>query len=230
MLMSPVIGHRGAAGLVPENTLDSIRKAASLGCGWIEADACLLADGEVVLFHDETLDRCTNGTGRVRIQAWDEVRKLDAGNGLKVPLLTEAIDLCRGLGLGFNIELKVQEDEGVELASAVSRIVKGRDCGELLISSFDQAALTAFDLPYRKGLICEDLPENWQEVDCVSVHQSVNHVSKQTVHALKAAGKEVYVFTVNEATKAQELFDMGVDGFFSDRPDRLTGPAHPRTA
>ncbi len=223
---------------MPENTLASIGKAAELGCAWIEADACLLGDGELVLFHDDTLDRCTDGTGFVREKTLAQMQELDAGSwfggddfkGEYVPLLSEALTLCQSLGLGFNIELKVQGDEGLALAQAVTTLMAGKTFENILISSFDRAALAACELPYPKGLICTDLPKDWQDVDCQSVHLSLDHVKPDDIDQVKSRGREVYIFTLNDKARAQDLYDQGVDGVFSDYPDRLIGLAHPHKA
>ena len=89
-----VIGHRGAAALAPENTLASFRKAAALGVQWVEMDVSLLADGGTVIFHDEVLDRCTNGHGLLAAQTMDTVVGLDAGSWFDPAMLASAFPIC----------------------------------------------------------------------------------------------------------------------------------------
>ncbi|MEM1602801.1 MAG: glycerophosphodiester phosphodiesterase family protein, partial [Candidatus Bathyarchaeia archaeon] len=103
-----VIGHRGAAGLEPENTLRSIRRAIEIGVDRVEIDVRVTKDGRLVVIHDETVDRTTNGHGYVRDMTFEEIRKLDAGKGEKVPTLEEALNLTRGKVI-LQIELKVAE-------------------------------------------------------------------------------------------------------------------------
>ncbi len=229
MQMAPVIGHRGCAGHAPENTLAGIRDAARVGCDWIEADATLLADGTVVLFHDDTLDRCTDGTGFIRRQNWTDLVPLDAGGwygdgrfvGERVPLLSDALACCKALGIGFNIELKIHQGEGRELVRVVSKVITDCDHGPLLVSSYDHDALGETHEDILKGALFDRLPEDWQKVECNTVHLWSQNVVEDHVRNVKAAGKEVYVFTVNDKAEAKHFYDMGVDGVFSDYPDRL---------
>ena len=103
--MIEIIGHRGARGLEPENTIRSFQKALELGVDYIECDVHLTKDGHIVLIHDHTLDRTTNETGDVNDYTFEEIRKLDAGKGKKIPTLQELLDLVRGK-VKIHIELK----------------------------------------------------------------------------------------------------------------------------
>ena len=114
-----VIGHRGAAGLAPENTLAALHKAHAVGCRWVEIDLRLTADGALVLLHDERIDRTTNGRGRVARLPWAALQRYDAGGwfdpafaGEPVPSLAEAIAVLGECGLGANVELKCARDRG----------------------------------------------------------------------------------------------------------------------
>jgi len=114
--MTPrVIGHRGACGHAPENTLASFRKAAELGVRWVEFDAALSSDGEIVLFHDDTLKRTTGRAGRLAETTWADLQGLDAGSwfsedfaGEPIPTLRQAFQLLADLGLGAVIKLMVE--------------------------------------------------------------------------------------------------------------------------
>ncbi len=99
------IGHRGAAGHAPENTLDSFRKAVELECDMTELDVHVCASGEVVVIHDETLDRTTDGKGQVSDHKLSELKQLDAGNGEEIPTLAEVLMLLKDKVM-LNIELK----------------------------------------------------------------------------------------------------------------------------
>ncbi|MEO0143058.1 MAG: glycerophosphodiester phosphodiesterase family protein [candidate division WOR-3 bacterium] len=103
--MIEIIGHRGARGIEPENTIRSFKKAIELKVDYIECDVHLTKDGHIVLIHDHTLDRTTNGTGYVNDYSFDAIRKLDAGKGEKIPTLQELIDLIKGK-VKAHIELK----------------------------------------------------------------------------------------------------------------------------
>jgi glycerophosphoryl diester phosphodiesterase len=100
-----VIGHRGAAGHAPENTLRSFHKAVELGADMVELDVHLCATGEPVVIHDDTVDRTTDRSGRVRDLSLDELKALDAGDGERVPTLVEVIDEMSGRA-ALNVELK----------------------------------------------------------------------------------------------------------------------------
>ncbi|SCA57741.1 putative Glycerophosphoryl diester phosphodiesterase [Candidatus Terasakiella magnetica] len=232
MLMAPIIGHRGCAGHAPENTLAGIRDAERVGCRWVEADATLLADETVVLFHDDTLDRCTDKSGFIREIDWIEALKLDAGRwfgdgrfvGERIPLLSDGIDCCRALKLGFNIELKTHRGEGEHLGQAVAAQLSSTE--NILVSSYDQNALTSFrktqnDCPL--GIIYDDLPKDWiklaDDLKAASIHLWAKHLSKEAIDEVKATGRDVYVFTLNDRLEAKRLWAMGVDGVFSDLPD-----------
>ena len=102
------VGHRGAAGHEPENTLRSFRKALDLGADMVELDVHLCGTGELVVIHDETVDRTTDGSGSVRDMPFHELRGLDAGKGERIPTLREVLDLLEGRA-GVNIELKGPE-------------------------------------------------------------------------------------------------------------------------
>ena len=111
--LPPVIGHRGAAGMAPENTLAALRRAHALGCRWVEFDVRLTRDGELILLHDDRLERTTNGCGIARALSLSAIRRFDAGSWFdpafteeRVPTLAQAIAVLSELGLGANVELK----------------------------------------------------------------------------------------------------------------------------
>lgn len=236
MFMASVIGHRGCAGHAPENTLAGIRDAARLGCTWVEADATLLKDGTVVLFHDDRLERCSNGNGFIRDLTWEQAQALDVGQwfgdgrfaGERMALLKDAIACCSDLRLGFNIELKPHGAEGEALGEAVAACVDVQD--NLLVSSFDLGALRRFhslrpDIP--TGLLFESLPKNWQEtakrLRASTVHLWAEAVTPENIQDVNQSGLSVYCYTVNAIKEAKRLMDMGVAGVFSDVPDQVKG-------
>lgn len=143
-LPKPVIfGHRGACAHAPENTLASFRLAFDQGADAIELDAKLSRDGEVVVFHDSTLDRTTNGTGRVDSKSLAELRELDAGShfseqfrGEKIPLLLEVLEEF-GKTRYINIELTNYTSPNDELVEKAAALVNSMGLGErILFSSF----------------------------------------------------------------------------------------------
>ena len=150
------IAHRGASGLAPENTLPAFQLALELGADAIELDVHL-ADDELVVIHDDDLSRTTNGKGRVSTSSLVDLRQLDAGDGLRIPLLSEVLDLV-GDQMGINIELKGRGTAGpvVDLLRA-----RGQGPNHILLSAFDHDELVAARSAapeYPRGVTEADLP------------------------------------------------------------------------
>ena len=222
------IGHRGACGYEPENTLSSFQKALELKVAMIELDVQLCKTGEAVVFHDSTVDRTTNGKGYLAGKTFHELRKLDAGEGERIPLLQEALDLVNNRVI-VNIELK-----GKGTAIPVSRMVgeyidmKGWRRENLLISSFNRHELMEVRkwcpnlniginiTSFKSGLI--DLAK---ELAACSIHPSLKSTKEELVDEIHRQGMKVFVWTVNEGKDIERMKEMGVDGLFSDFPDRI---------
>jgi len=235
MMLPPVIGHRGAAARAPENTLAGLRCAKSLGCGWVEFDARLTADGALVLCHDDRLDRTTSGGGRVAVKTLAKIRQADAGAwfgpgfaGELVPTLDEALALCAELGLGANVELKAERGLAGPTAAAVAATLErlGHKAPPILVSSFVVEALSAMrTLAPRvpRGLLLKLLSRGWSglaaRLDCATVNLDHRRVHPSLVAAIRAAGYPVLAYTVNDPARARQMFDWGVTSVFSDVPD-----------
>ena len=219
----PIIGHRGAAGLAPENTLDSFALAADLGCAMVEFDVRLSADGVPVVFHDDTLDRCTAASGPVAAKSADQLR------ALSIATLAEVLALCRRRGLMVNIEIK--PDQGAEIATAraaleVAGVSWPADRPPPLLSSFRRVALAEAKIVaphWPRGLLFGRLPDGWRRhaeiLDCLSIHLDQRWLSPARVALLAASGLAVLAYTVNNRTRAEKLWSRGVSAVFSDRPD-----------
>lgn len=233
-----VIGHRGACGYAPENTLVSIHTAADMGVEWVELDVKLTADNVPVIFHDDTLERTTNGSGNMAETRWDDLRQLEAGSwfaesfaGIRVPTLEEAVDVLIKRDLGLNLEIKPcpgREKETAEIAlDLLSRIWDDHE--RLLISSFSHVSLeTARDMArdWARGLLLRgggDWPENWAELaaylEVATVNLNGNAASPGQIASVIQAGYPVLAYTVNDEDTAERLFDLGVAGVFTDEPD-----------
>jgi glycerophosphoryl diester phosphodiesterase len=128
--MVEVIGHRGAAGYEPENTLRSFKKALEIGVDIVELDVHLTKDNKLVVIHDEKVDRTTNGRGYVKNYKLSELKKLDAGKGERIPTLQEAIDLLYGR-VKVQIELKGENTE-----KPVVDLIKNYDPENFILTSF----------------------------------------------------------------------------------------------
>ena len=241
MIYPRIIAHRCGGALAPENTLAGLRLAARLGCRGVEFDAMLCADGVPVLIHDETLERTTNGRGRVVDHTAAALGALDAGSwfdatfrGEPVPTFGDAARLCRSLGLWANIEIKPASGQDIETGQRTALLAADiwkNALGPLpLLSSFSAPALAAArDLApqFPRGLLIEAVPADWQAraeaLGCVSLHCSQRLLEETTARAIVAADYGLATYTVNDAAMARRLFSWGVDAVFTDRLD-LIGP------
>ena len=223
------IAHRGGGSLAPENTFAGIRLAARLGYKAVEFDVMLSGNGTPVLIHDETLERTTNGVGRVCDTPDSILLALDAGQGERIPRFSEAAALCRELGLLANVEIKPAA--GYELATAelVSRLTVDLWRGaaiQPLLSSFSLEALeVARDVApeiYR-GVLFELPPADWyaelRRLQAVSLHCDANLLSDEVLAEAQAHGIPVLCYTVNTPERAKSLFERGVSTLFTDRLD-----------
>jgi glycerophosphoryl diester phosphodiesterase len=234
-----LIGHRGAAAIAPENTLESFAIAHHAGLSWIECDAKLTKDGTVILLHDDTLDRTTNGHGNVADTNFDDIEALEAGSwfsdhfaGIKIPTLEETLDFCIDRNIGLNIEIKPCPGRDIDTAEAVldlvSRVVDAPD--QVLISSFSLGALeTAQEMAahYKRGLLLEsDYPENWADIASHLLVDTVNidgrSAQAEEIRHFVGYGVPVLAYTINDLARAKLLYSLGVTGVFSDVPDLLT--------
>ena len=230
-----IIGHRGACGYAPENTIESIRTASDMGVKWVELDVKLTKDGIPVIFHDDTLDRTTNGYGPVADITYEDLRQLEAGSwfsdgftGIKIPTLDEVIEELIEMDLGLNLEIKPcpgREKETAEIAlDHLSRVWDDHD--KLIVSSFQHVSLeTAMDVArdWKRGLLIDEWPENWKDLadylDVSTVHCNGNTVEREQVEDIIDLDLPVLCYTINDPQKARELQSWGVDSFFTDVPD-----------
>lgn len=233
-----IIGHRGAAAYAPENTLDGIHTAADMGVDWVELDVKLTKDDVPIMFHDETLERTTNGAGNVRDMTLAEIKELDAGLWFsesfidtRIPTLEEAVDVLIERGLGLNLEIKPcpgREKETAEVAlDCLSQIWD--DHSRILISSFQNVSLEAaadMAADWARGLCLKaEWPENWEEIarylDVSTINIDGNACTREQVEMIMELEKPILAFTINEPDRARFLQSWGVDGFFTDAPDVL---------
>ena len=239
--LPPIIGHRGTAGLAPENTLIGIRRAHEEGASWVEFDVKLTADDVPILMHDDRLGRTTDGRGKVALATFDEIRTLDAGSwfapafaGERVPTLRATLELCIELGLGMNVELKPcpgREEETARIAMATldDAWPDRLNLPSPLISSFDEKALAAamaFAPDRLRGCLVTRVPRSWptrmERFGCRTLNVSNRWIRKAHVEAAMQAGVPVLVYTVDDPGRAQALLDMGVTSIFTDRVDLMT--------
>ena len=220
-------GHRGARGHEPENTLRSVRRALALGANGIEVDV-QLADGRLMVIHDETLNRTTNGTGRVAKKTFAELRALDAGKGERIPTLEEVFDTVDRRAV-VNVELK-----GPGTAAPVARLIeeyvrtRGWQWADFLVSSFDHAQIEAVKNlrpEIRTGALVEKTPRGLaafaEKIGAWSLNPGQRCVTPELVADAHARGLKVFVYTVNRPQEIAALAALGVDGVFTDFPERV---------
>lgn len=216
-------GHRGACGYEPENTLSSFAMAIDMGCPWIELDVYVV-EGELLVIHDDSLERTTNGAGDVMASSLTYLRSLDAGGGQQIPTLREVAELV-DKRCGLNVELK-----GPDTALPVSMFLASLcDCGwdgyQFLLSSFNHSELAKADPGFRRGALFQRVVPDYfasaSSLSAYSINLSRNLVAEKLVDEAHTRGLKVYVYTVNEPDEIQRMIRLGVDGVFSDYPDRV---------
>lgn len=229
------IAHRGASGQAPENTHAAFAAAMALGVDGIELDCQLTADGVPVVIHDETLERTTNGLGPVVAKRWDEIARLDAGTwfgnvfvGERVPRLADVLTQLDGRVV-LNIEIKSAYDVEVIAAPLVALVAAQGALPWVLFSSFHEAALRnvrAVSSDAAIGVLWDRRPVLGalalaDELGAVCVVPSRRLVSPELIAGAHARDRGVWVWTVNEVAEMRRLVDAGVDGLFSDYPERF---------
>ena len=220
------IGHRGAMGHAPENTIKSVHKALELGAPCVEVDVQYV-DGELIVFHDNRLDRTTNGTGYVLEQKFGYLRTLDAGEGEKIPTLHEVFQAINRRA-GVNIELK-----GRGTARPVAEFISGMQETDwnndlILVSSFNHRELELFRGLHpgvKIGALIGGLPVDdaafAESLGAYSVHVSLDFIDKQFVDDAHSRGLRVFVFTVDHPADIRRMRELGVDGVFTNYPERV---------
>lgn len=238
MNLPRIIGHRGAAGHAPENTLAALRKASALGVRCVEFDVHLSADGVPVLLHDDTLERTTDGEGAVAAHGADHLRTLDAGQwfsdafaGERLPTLEQAIQQLADLGLGANVEIKPSPGHERDTGNAVARMLREHWPGALpspLLSSFKPESLAAARAAapaIPRALLVRSLTGEWvrdmRELDCTMLNCSEKALTADRADQIRRMGFLLNAFTVNDKSRAERLFGWGVGSVITDYPDRL---------
>jgi glycerophosphoryl diester phosphodiesterase len=217
------IGHRGASKAFPENTLAAFRAACDAGADMCELDVQLSRDGAVVVIHDDTVDRTTNGRGTVAELTLAELKALDAGRGERIPTLEEVFATTAGR-CGLNVELKIA---GIE--PQVAEIMRKCEAtGTSMVSSFEWGALEAMRTvapEIRAGVLAEKKPDRMLEaaarLHAYAVNPRCDLATPDFCIAAHARGFKVLVWTVDAPGQMLALIDAGVDGIMTNYPDRM---------
>lgn len=221
------IGHRGACGHEPENTLRSFRRALELGADGVEADV-RLANGELVVIHDATFNRTTNGRGRVSRKTFEALRQLDAGGGEQIPTLREVIETVNRRAF-LNVELKGRGTAEPTLRLLREFLDRSWRSDDFLISSFNRRTLRKFaelaNGEFPIGLLFTGMPRGIQklarEFQAVSIHPTPRWTTPRLVKKAHQLGLRVFPYTVNLSKNLARMRALGVDGVFTDFPDRV---------
>jgi len=215
-----IIGHRGAAGLAPENTLPSFQRALDLSVHGVELDVHWV-HGKLLVIHDDTLERTTNGRGALNDHSLVALRGIDAGDGAPIPFVEEVLALVGGRAL-VNIELK-----GEQTAQPVAECLRSFPDSNILVSSFKHDELARFhkiDASTPVAPLFGRKPPNLdlaERLDACAINVSRKIVSGEVVVAAHDRGLGVLVYTVNDPAEMTGLKTTGVDGIFTDYPDRV---------
>jgi len=216
-----VVAHRGASGLAPENTMAAHRVAFRTGAHMIETDVQETEDGILVCIHDYDVNRTTNGTGTIAELSYCEIRELDAGDGEKIPSLEEVLDYTRGK-LKLNIELKVSDIE-----KKVLDFVKERKMiPDVTISSFLHGTLVStrdLDTEVTTAVLVTKLRDDMisyvNELEANALNPDHKTISQVLVDEAHSNNVLVFPWTVNNTSRMEVLYSMGVDGIITDFPD-----------
>lgn len=233
---SPMIfAHRGACKYAPENTLASFAEALHQGAPAIELDVKCTADNEVIVHHDQTLDRTTSGSGDLRHCTLTQLRKLDAGakfdekfTGEKIPTLREVLENF-GHKMKINIELTNYATPGDDLVTLVVSLVRQYKLEEqVMFSSFNPGNLRkarALCPVIPNGLLALDGPAGWlarSRWAFYAPHEALHPYADDTTEDLivreHESGRRVHIWTVNEEEQMRKLFGWGADAIFTDDP------------
>jgi glycerophosphoryl diester phosphodiesterase len=233
-----VIAHRGFSGEAPENTLAAFRKAIEVGSDMLELDVQFSKDKEVVVIHDEILERATNGQGQVADFTLKELKKLDAGfrfgpqfSGERIPTLREVLELARGRIL-VNIEIK-NPTHGqyaiTELADRALREVKKTEMlNQVIFSSFNPIALERIKTRVPRAWVALLYHKDWNSLREITAGESFfilnlrrNFLTKEKITKIHRAGMKVNVYTVDPAEEMEQFIQWGIDGIITNQPGQL---------
>ncbi len=220
------IGHRGAMGYEPENTLRSIETALTLNVDWIEIDVYNI-ENKLIVFHDRRLERTTNGTGYIKDRSLAYLRSLDAGKGERIPILEEVCNLV-DRRVVINIELK-----GANTADLVINLIKnythrGWQYEDFLVSSFNHYELKKVKQACPQiplGVLIYGIPLNYlkiaQKLQAKAIIFSLDFINYKSIVRSHQQNFLVFVYTVNELEDINKMKQLKVDGIFTNYPDRV---------
>ena len=224
-----VIGHRGAKGHIAENTLPSIAKAIELGVDGVEIDIFKCASGELVVFHDKTLEKLTNATGYIEDLELDSIQQIKVLNDYTIPTLSEVLNLINGR-IFVNIELKASST-ALKTDELLKTYLGSKNWSseKVLISSFNWDELKIFreinhEIPI--AILTEDDPLDaipiGIELKAIAINPDYKTLNSDNIRKIKKAGFKIYPWTVNKIEDITLIKSLGVDGIITDFPERIS--------
>ena len=234
------VAHRGASAQYPENTLLAFRRAIEQGVDFLELDVHLTADEELVVMHDTTLDRTTNGHGNIHDHSLQDIRQLDAGQGEKIPLLSEAIQLSRESQVRLFVEVKgATEAEGLVIAEAAVRALEaGGFLSQIILTSFSPSALLrAKSIQPEISTMLNPLPQDGtltpRQICAQALRAGANCLSYDFRFLTPAIATEcqltglaLWPWDPDEPEDMRQMIKLGVHGIVTNRPDVLNKVLH----
>ena len=233
-----IFGHRGARGHAPENTMASFQMALDMGADGIELDVQMSKDGRVVVCHDHSLERTSNGTGWIMDYTREELRSLDFGGwfsarfaGEKIPTLREVLQWAAPTRLIVNVEIKNGPVIYENIEEKVCALI--RECrmvDRVVVSSFYHPSLVRMkqlDPVIKTGLLYASRPTDpWLELrvtDANNMHPQWHYLDAGWLSGTRPHGSCVYTWTVNEMREWEYIKPLDIDGIITDYPDRFVG-------
>lgn len=230
-----IFAHRGASAYAPENTLEAFRLAMEQGADGIELDVQMTKDGELVVIHDETIDRVSNGNGAVRDYTLEELKQFSVSNhfeqypDVKIPTLREVLELVKPGTMEINIELKTGIYWYPQIEQKVLELVKEEGMEERIIySSFNHYSVQKIrelspeaETAYLIGDVMLDVADYTRNTGIKGFHPALFHVKMADfLKEYKESGIALRVWTVNDKDQIRWLIDEGVDAVITNYPDR----------
>ena len=253
-----VFGHRGAAGVAPENTLPSFALAAALGAAYLELDVYATTDGEIVVLHDALLDRTTDGCGPAAAHTWAQLAALDAGyrfthdghtfpyrgQGVRIPRLTDVLREFPAQRVNIEIKQGGADVVGAVLdvlrrAAGLERVLLAAEhddimcCIRTAVGDRIATSLCVGEVIDFVGRLQRDDWDGYvapgQALQIPPAHAGIELVTALSVDAAHRRGLEMHVWTINDAAEIERLLDLGVDGVMSDLPGLVAAAAQLRS-
>jgi glycerophosphoryl diester phosphodiesterase len=232
-----VIAHRGFSGAAPENTLAAVRAAVKVGADMVEIDVTLTSDGKIVVIHDETVDRTTNGSGKVSDFSLAELQQLDAGAwfaprfaGERIPTLDAVLDEVEGRIL-LNVEIKSEAVVRGIVTKVASAIQRQGMIDQVVVSSFSPKALrevhseapkirtaVLYNTKFHKG---QDAVEIVTDLGASVFNIKRQRLTKKMQRRCQNLEIPIGIYTVNDPRRMRRLVKKGINAIFTDHPDRL---------